>query len=216
VRQQASYSSDCMCRAQLCDASTVPPLLEALQDEKTRLGAVRSLLHTKDPRAVEPVLAVLKEDSAQEAKILADLLPNWLDTFVDFFDRARAVEIILEYLRDGSPNARAVAAGTLPRLQDERITPALIEALNDPVPAVRLAAVNALGRSSDPRAIAGLMPRLQDPDDQVAERATHFVGFSGDLRALKSVIELLHSSNPQIQVIVVTFRGPTLPGSNCH
>jgi HEAT repeat protein len=110
VRQQASYSLDFMCRAELCDAPTVPALLDALEDTSTRYGAVEALLFLKDPRTVQPVLATLDRDAAQDAKILDHTLTYRLPEFLNFAGYDTGVKRIFGYLRNGSRNARWAAA----------------------------------------------------------------------------------------------------------
>jgi HEAT repeat protein len=204
LRKQGSFSLASMCSAQLCDASTVPFLLDALQDAQTRFEAVRGLLHLKDANTVEPVLAVLKEDASQNADILVQVISYRLPLFIDFVGHDRAIDLMLEYLKNGAPAARAIVASTLPRIKDERLIPSLIEASHDPEAMVRRSAVDALGGSSDPRIIPSLIESLQDSDDEVVLKASNILEFSGDPRALKPLIGLLHRNNPDIQSRVIS------------
>ena len=203
VRGQGSTSLDFMCQAGLCDASTVPPLVDALQDAPTRYGAVEALLYLNDPRTVQPVLAVLDEDAAGHAEILSQLLTYRLPQFLKFLGEPEAVNTMLGYLKNGAPEARAATAGALPQAKDERILPALLAILNDPVPLVRIAAIDALDSSSDPRVMPSLIQKLQDADDRVAFECVRKINFRGDLRALEPLVELLHRQNRDIQMLVI-------------
>jgi HEAT repeat protein len=216
LRELGSSNLARMCRAGLCGTSAVPPLLEALQDAQTRLGAVESLLYLKDPNTVEPVLATLKEDASQDGETLRQILRTDLDLpfFMDFAGHDRAVELVLGYLKNGSPKTRAIVTVTLLQLKDERALPALIETLNDPAPAVRRLAVEELGQVSDPRVIPSLIEKLQDPDDEVVLNCSKILESRRDPRALKPLIDLLHRDNPEIQGRIIDglskFRDPSV------
>ena len=214
LRKQGSFSLASMCSARLCDASTVPFLLDALQDAQTRFEAVRGLLHLKDANTVEPVLAVLKEDASQNADILIQVVSYRLPLFMDFVGHDRAIVLMLGYLKNGAPAARAIVASTLPQVKDERVIPALIEALHDPEAMVRRSAVDALRGSSDPRILPSLIESLEDSDDEVVSKASNILEFSGDPRALKPLISLLHRNNPDIQSRVISnlprFKDPSV------
>jgi len=129
-------------------APAVKPLIEALGDQKVRSGAAKALGEIKDARAIDPLIAVLRdEDNAAEA--LGKI-------------GAPAVEPLIVALRDEDWYVRENAAKALGETKDARAVKPLIEALGDQN--VRSNAAKALGKIKDVRAIAPLIAALEDEE----------------------------------------------------
>jgi HEAT repeat protein len=128
-----------------------------------------------------------------------------------------AVDVLLERLRNGDDDVRALAIGTLGRIGSRRATPGLIRMLEDPrlaIPAsgalarvadpdafepllsllghpdqaVRMAVVGALNAIGHPEMQTRIIPRLDDDDPLVRESAVRIAGYFGYQRAADRVL----------------------------
>ncbi|MBI5238525.1 MAG: HEAT repeat domain-containing protein [Deltaproteobacteria bacterium] len=121
--------------------------------------AVLALGVIKDPRAVEPLVAALKDVDISEAA--ADALGKIKDL--------RAVEPLIEALKDKHTGARVKAALALGSIQDHRAVEPLIEAFKDMNHNEAVAV--ALGELKDPRAVEPLIKALKDRDSVIRWKA---------------------------------------------
>ena len=121
---------------------TVEPLIEALKDEmwSVRESAAVALGEIKDARAVEPLIAALKDKSS------------------DF--RIAALEDKSSVVR-WRADVRWRAAEALGEIKDTRAVEPLIEALKDERLVVRRRAAEALGKIKDTRAVEPLIEALK-------------------------------------------------------
>jgi hypothetical protein len=117
----------------------------------------------RDPRAVEPLVAVLKDVDYGVRENAAKALGK------------DAVEPLIATLKDPDPNARISAAKALAEIGPEAVEP-LIAALEDPNPDARFLAADALGKIKDPRAVEPLVAVLKDADYGVRENAAKALG----------------------------------------
>ena len=88
------------------------------------------------PRAVEPLIAALKDENEYVRQAAAEVLGKIGD--------ARAVEPLIAALKDESFSVRAAAARALGEIKDPRAVEPLIAALKDESFSVRRAAAEAL------------------------------------------------------------------------
>ncbi len=79
----------------------------------------------------------------------------------------RAVQPLIDALRDSDATVRRAAAEALGQLQDFHATSALLTALNDPEPTVARAAAHAIAAIGDPASVDGLIQALLSAPNHV-------------------------------------------------
>ena len=112
----------------------------------------------RDPRALEPLVAALKDSSG----IVRGQAASALGAIGD----PRAVEPLVAALKGADESLRTTAAGALSRIGVATVEP-LIAAMNDPDSGVRGSAARALGGINDPRAATALLTVLEKHDTAV-------------------------------------------------
>ena len=123
-------------------------------DPDKRRWAAEGLKLKPDVRAVEPLIAALKDENETVLDYVTSALGNTLDK--------RAVEPLLELLYAGN----ASAAYALATIQDERAFQPLLNLLQSSDSRLRRSAVIALGMFGDKRAIRPLIHLLQSESDE--------------------------------------------------
>jgi len=103
----------------------------------------------------------------------------------------RAVDPLIESLKDEDDLVRADAASALGYIGDPRAVDPLIESLKDEDKWVRSSAALALGYIGDPRAVDPLIESLKDEYKWVRADAASALGYIGDPRAFDPLIESL-------------------------
>ena len=170
--------------------------------------AVSALADSRDARALEPAIALLKDRNPEVREAMAYALGRLRD--------ARAVEPLIDALKQGgrasysaamallqigSPPVRPLiaalghkdvdvsgaAAFALEELGSAAVEP-LIAALKDDDGGVRKMAASVLGWLRVRRAVQPLIAALTDADDGVRKQAASALGAIGDARAVKSLI----------------------------
>ena len=121
----------------------IDKMIHALRSETATLrhGAIRLLGRTHDPRAVEPLLEVLREAIHNNDRKSMEKASRALETFGQ-----GATAGLTKALGDNSETVRWVAADLLARIGDSSAIPALEECLNDDDDGVREAVEVALER----------------------------------------------------------------------
>ena len=136
-------------------------LLETLtrQDGVAR-SAARELGKLGNERAVAPLTALLGNAEVNQAAAEALLAFG-----------EKAVEPLIETLKNGNGDARQAAAFALGEIRDKRaVEPLVLVMQTDEVYAVRTAAATALGNLKDSRAVWVLVATLQMRDETTPER----------------------------------------------
>jgi HEAT repeat protein len=154
--------SICLLPIGYLQAASVDELIQQLNNENTitRLNAVKALGEAKDARAVDPLIAVLKDDKCGNtaANALAKI-------------GQPSVVPLCAALKDNSPVARRNAATALGKIKDSSAVKPLIAALNDENPIVRRNAAKALGEIRDNSAVEPLTVALKDDSPIVRRNA---------------------------------------------
>jgi HEAT repeat protein len=162
-------------------AANIDELIQQLNqsDVIARLHAVKTLGETKDARAVEPLIAVLKDDKCglQAANALTKI-------------GQPSVTPLCAALKDSSPIARRNAAIALGKIKDSTAVKPLIAALNDENPIVRRNAAKALGEINDNRAVEPLTTALKDSSPIVRRNAA--LALKGMGTSDTVVVDILH------------------------
>jgi HEAT repeat protein len=146
----------------LRDRRDIPGLIEALRTgrPRARRAAANALIEIPDPRAIEPLVAALR-DADELVRLNAALA---LGEFQGRPELSTIVEPLSAALRDDSPFVRAMAASALGRAKDSAAVPALIEALDDPDYGVQRTVEAVLPTFDDPRAREALAAKSRPAD----------------------------------------------------
>lgn len=170
----------------------VAGLIKALaypKDARVRLSAAEALGRTGDERAVEPLIAALKDDDhvvcTAAVQALARLHIDWssspaaraavptlIDALEDSYSLAsRRHDGYDDERKASARDVRRAAAEALGRIGDARAVAPLITALKARDSTIRYFAAEALGKVKDARAVAPLIVALIDPDYVVGKAA---------------------------------------------
>ncbi|UCD54652.1 MAG: HEAT repeat domain-containing protein, partial [Candidatus Omnitrophota bacterium] len=110
----------------------------------------------------------------------------------------RAVEPLIEFLKDENVARRHEAASALGKIGDVRAVKPLIEALKDKYSDVRRYSAEALGKIGDVRAVEPLIEALKDKDKYVRRYSAEALGKIGDVRAIEPLIEALQDEDEDV------------------
>jgi HEAT repeat protein len=169
-------------------------LIKALRyrkDEGVRQAAARALGEIKDPRAVEPLSAALKDERFSVRQAAAEALGKIKDP--------RAVEPLSAALKDAEGRVRLAAAEALGKIKDPRAVEPLIAALTDKNSDVRAAATEALVKIGAP-AVETLIAALKDAEWRgVRQAAAEALGAIGDARAMETLIAALKDKDSDVR-----------------
>lgn len=173
--------SICLLPIGYLQAASVDELIQQLNHENTitRLNAVKALGEAKDARAVDPLIAVLKDEKcgSTAANALAKI-------------GQPSVAPLCIALKDDSPVARRNAAMALGKIKDSSAVKPLIAALNDENPIVRRNAAKALGEIHDNSAVEPLTVALKDDSPIVRRNAA--LALKGMGTSDTVVVDILH------------------------
>lgn len=162
-----------------------PPDVEKLRGKRDVGGLIKALAYTKDSavrrraaqalggigdtRAVEPLIAGLRDSDQEVRRAAADALGRTPD--------ARAVEPLLAALKDKDGQVQLAAAHALGSTRDVRAVDTLIAALQDRW--LGRAAAEALGELRDPRAVEPLLALMRASDVHGRRDAAQALGKIG-------------------------------------
>ena len=176
-------------------------ILKALggEDAQGRREAAQALGQERDPRFVEPLIALLADESPMVTIAAVSSLGQLGDK--------RATAALVDILHDGSPQERMAVARALGQLEDERAAPPLMKCLSDPHPKVRRRAALVLGKLGSNQAVEPLIELLTDHDSQIRMAAAKALGQLEDRRAVKPLITLLSDSMHRVRSAVAKALG---------
>jgi len=164
------------------------PVAEQIAALKDKDWAIREeaavlLGRLKDPRAVPPLISILRDAdrSVREAAVgsLASIGPP-------------SVEPLGSCLADPDLSVQESASAVLASIADGRVLDQLLQALGSQNWIVRMHAAKALGRIQDPGSISSLVPLLQDKVKAVREEASSALAAIGDSAIPALVASLEH------------------------
>lgn len=182
-------------------ADTVAEQIAALQDEDwaIREEAATMLGTLRDPRAVAPLVSVLRDgDRAVRDAAIGALLAIG----------EPAVPTLGACLSDPALTVQELASSVLAIIADSRVLAPLVKALASPDWIVRMHAAKALGRIQDPGAVAPLVPLLQDKVKAVREETSTALAAIGEA-ALSSLLAALTHTEWMVRLHAVEALGKT-------
>jgi HEAT repeat protein len=172
------------------DIAGLAKALAYKKDWKVRTAAARALGDIGDARAVEPLIAALKDKDSHVREATVRALGKIGD--------ARAVKALSAALKGGDWLVRKAAAEALGKIGDARAVKPLIAALKDEVSDVREAAAGALCEIGDARAVEPLIAALKDGNFYVRQAAAGALGAIG-APAVKPLIAALKDKDSDVR-----------------
>ena len=185
-------------------------------DPAERSSAAWALGKIGDKRAVEPLIAALKDGDSNVRKAAADSLrtTGWQPanafqkSCLLFAEQAwgklaelgkEGVDVLIAGLKDENLRVRGNAAWTLGKIGDKRAVEPLLAALKDKESNVRRATSEALGKIGDKRAVEPLIAALKDEDSNVQRAAAEALGKIGDKRAVEPLIAAFRDKDSHVR-----------------
>ena len=167
-------------------------LVLQLDDENsdTRESAAGALGDTGDPRAINPLIAALKDE----------ILPvQWAAKQALIKIGKETVVSLVAALEDEAPSVRGIAAETLGEINDPRAVKPLTIALKDEISPVQWAAKRALVKIGEP-AVEALIETLKERDPFVRRSSAEALGEIKDFRAVGPLLEIMKDANPNVRM----------------
>lgn len=175
--------------------------IAALKDEDwaIREEAATLLGGLKDPRAVRPLVSILRDRdrSVREAAIGA------LTSIGE-----PSVEAVGACLFDPELSVQEAASAVLASIADDRVLDPLVRALTSGDWIVRMHAAKALGRIKDPASVQPLIPLLQDKVKAVREETSSALAAIGEA-AIPALLEALTHEEWLVRLHAVESLGKT-------
>ncbi|MCX5654423.1 MAG: HEAT repeat domain-containing protein [Planctomycetota bacterium] len=137
-------------------------------DPKVRCKAIFLLHDSRDPRAVDLLVAAMKSDDPETRREAAWSLA--------WFGDVRARDSLVAALKDKDPDVRAEAVAGLAEIGGDHAVELLLAAFADESGQVRWRAASALEEVGNSRAIPVLTAALKDPKDSVRSHAARALG----------------------------------------
>lgn len=186
----------------------VPVLLDRLTQTGApaalRVQAARALGRLGDRRAVEPLLALLRNAETEPALRLEAV------TALGALKAPPAFDLLLDYLVDPWPTLRAAAFGALAAIDPDGFIGVLSAMDVDPDWTVRAAVATALGTLGE-RGAGPLAPYLSDSDQRVIPAALRALVAAKAPDAAKQVFARLESDDPGVRAAAATLLGELAP-----
>ncbi len=179
------------------DRNKIKSLIKALgykKNSEVRDEAARALGRLGDARAVEPLIATLKDEYWQVRFSAAKAL--------GLIGDARAVEMLIVTLGDINYTTRWVAARSLGQIGDVQAVEPLITTLEDAAEEVQGAAYEALIEIGAP-AVESLIAALKGRGEVVRQSAAWALGNIGDPRAIPALIDTKGDKSVEVRRAIV-------------
>lgn len=160
----------------------LPALRELLADRRkaVRAAAAKIIGRIGDPREIEALVALLKDENYQVRKVVVQEL-----------DR-------LGWRPDDSQYGSTYWVIKKDWKSDEDAEHALLRALDDDLVEVRLAAVRQLGKIKSKTAIGALADALKDQSFQVRQAAVESLGKSDDMQVIEPLFEVMMAGHEEL------------------
>lgn len=148
---------------------------------------VKALSHTKDSRAFDFLLRLLKDERITDFQTIIRGF-RW-------FENRDVVPHILPFLQREEPFHRLAVVDVLYELADPSTLDVLLALLTDSDNSIRSKAASALGRLGDRSAVPGLIAALDDANFYVVQASMFALAALGDNRAIAPLRVLLNSND---------------------
>ncbi len=164
------------------------------ENDSVRWEAAKALARLGEPRAIEPLIAALRDEDSDVRREAAEALAR--------LGEPRAIEPLIAALRDEDSGVRCETAWVLGRLGDPRTVEPLIAALRDEDWEVRQAAAEALEAAAgapenlgNSHVLEPLIGALRDKDRGVRCEVAWVLGELGDPRTVEPLIGALRDKD---------------------
>jgi len=223
IQEVAPLDSAVASKVKATMSDAVPALIDAVQssDGMIRNSTAEALGRFRDPRAVEPLLSLLKDElsgtrgkAARSLGLLQDpraIEPLRLQMMndSDLFARNSAgwalrdmgsisVPALCGVVKIGNNEARSLAATMLYGVGGAG-TAALISLTRDPDAEIRITAARGLELAQDERAVEPLISLLNDKDSRVRAAAARSLQSHPDPRAAEPLVSCLSDKDPAVR-----------------
>jgi HEAT repeat protein len=158
-----------------------------LSDANTRQRTERELVRLGE-QALDPLIYVLRHPE------LPSIYRGWISGILSQIGEP-ALKSTLTLLQDKNEDIRAIAAGILGSMRDQRAVDPLIRGMKDKSPKVRQSAIQGLVAIGDLRTATFIQYFLRDEELQVRLSAIHALGSMKDENAVDTLVAFLNSSN---------------------
>jgi RNA polymerase sigma factor (sigma-70 family) len=166
--------------------ATVSKLFSSPDLAGYKLDLVGLLGATRDPRAIDQLIVLLKDPDPRVRIGAAEALAETRDP--------RAVEALIAFLKGADSGLRERAASALANTRDPRAVEPLIALSHDADANLRSSAAAALCKMADPRAVDAFIALLKDEDPNVPGNASFSLFGTHDLEAVAPFITLLEEA----------------------
>jgi len=175
--------------------------IAALKDEDWAIREEAAVLlgRLKDPRAVSPLISILRDSDRSVREAAVGALTSI---------GSPSVAALGSCLTDPDLSVQEAASAVLASIADSSVRDKLLEALRSQNWIVRMHAATALGRIQDPGSISSLVPLLQDKVKAVREEASSTLAAIGN-SAIPALVESLAHQDWLVRLHAVEALGKT-------
>jgi HEAT repeat protein len=176
----------------------VLPLCARLSDSdaEVRAHAASAVANTKDPRAVDPLINALENETDADARYAQ------MNALAAIGDK-KAIKPIQKWTNSDNWLDRFNAVDALGTLADDSSLPVMLRLLKDPHPKVRENAVLSCGYFENPEIRDRLLELLEDDDLSVVAAAIYMLGEFKASEAIPAFLDLLKCDDEEILILVL-------------
>lgn len=172
----------------------VQQLIDAMQHEDVgvRWNVAMLLAKTGDKRAIEPLKGLWKEDSYKPLQIFAAC------ALAGLTEDDKALDFLIDGLKDKDVDVRVCASGALARIGDEKAVEPLAKLMkHDEDKRVQLSAAFALVYTNrDEQALEFLLKMLKDKDREIRHVAADVLGGIDDKEVIEALVQAFKDEAP--------------------
>ncbi len=231
ISDSASAAMDLL--GELGDTAAVDNLLVLVHNSLMEQEAAAALCRIGEPRAVDYLLALCKEDTlvrytvpmvlaeqgdTRAVDVLWDMLAKWTawddpslpSEIRDSLDKMEVVgtlDRLLDLSKHGSEDVRCAAAVALGKIGGTHAIARLMELTNDKDEDVCWAAMDALAQTGDSIALDHLLARSRDVDPTLRRLSAGALAYTLDPRTIDSLVEMARDEHAGVRERVAAALG---------